>query len=251
MPTDTLRFTPADVADTLQTRFVRFMPTGLTPDTAGVYTLLPDEQPGVRLNQPIDSTQLRTVITARDSVGNARSFTLSTADGTAYRLRFTPPLAPTERVDVRVGGPPLARTDTAFTRPFRRIANRQLGSLSGTVSLTPGDSAQARPAEANSARSLPAPIVVELIMEGTPPRLPPRQVTADSTGTFLFPQLPEGDYRFRAFLDVNQNGQWDGGQILPYVPAEPITWSDGTIGNRPRWENVLEAPLRLARPADP
>jgi hypothetical protein len=260
VPTDTLRFTPSEVADTLRTRFVQFTPTGLSPDTNDVYTLLPDEPPGVRLNEPVDSTRLRSIITARDSVGNTRTFTLSTRDGTTYRLRFSPPLAPTERADVQVDGASLARPDTTFARMFRRIANRQLGAVGGTVTLdapaadstgerpTLTDSTQADHAATDTTRALPAPIVVEVLMDGPQPRVPPRQTVTDSTGSFLFTQLPEGSYRFRAFLDVNQNGEWDGGEILPYHPAEPITWSEGTISNRPRWDNILEAPLRLASP---
>lgn len=263
--TDTLRFTPADVPDTLQTRFVRFTPAALSPDTNDVYTLLPDESPGVRLNEPIDSTGLRTIITARDSTGAARSFTLTTRDGTTYRLQFTPPLAPAERIAVQVSGGPLARTDTTFARLFRRIPNRQLGAVGGTVALTapPADSARVRSpatdslqaatapadtASTDSAQAISAPIVVELLMDGSPPRIAPRQTVTDSTGLFLFARLPEGTYRFRAFLDVNGNGVWDGGQLIPFEPAEPIAWSEGTIDNRPRWENIQESPLQLVRP---
>jgi hypothetical protein len=265
--TDTLRFTPVDEPDTLQTRFVRFVPQGLAPDSAGVYTLLPDERPGVRLNEPIDSTRLRTVITAQDSLGAARNFTLSTADGTTYRLHFTPAPRSTERVDVQVGGPPLARTDTTFTRMFRRISNRQLGSLSGTVALSnlprpdttasntpasnpPADTLSAR-APANTADTLASPpLIVELYATTATAaaRATPRSATADSTGRFVFPQLPEGTFRFRAFLDVNGNGTWDSGWLVPYQAPEPITWSEGTIDSRPRWENVLESPLRIPRP---
>lgn len=237
--TDTLRFTPVDVADTLQTRFVRFTPQGLSPDTADVYTLLPSEQPGVRFNEPIDSTQLRTVIAVQDSLGTARDFTVLSSDGTTYRLHLAPSLRPMERVDVRVGGPPLARTDTTFTGAFRRISNRQLGSLSGTVAFEDSLAADS---------AVQAPLVVELYATTSPARATPRTVVADSTGRFIFPQLPAGTYRFRAFLDENANGVWDGGQLLPYQRAEPITWSENTIDNRPRWENALESPLRLPNP---
>jgi len=250
LDTDTLRFTPVDEPDTLQTRFVRFVPQDLSPDTADVYTLLPDESPGVRLNEPIDSTRLRSAITARDSLGDARDFTLSTSDGTTYRLSFTPALRPAERVGVQVGGSPLARTDTTFTRMFRRISNRQLGSLSGTVALS--DTAAVPPPSAHTAStdSTQAPLVVELYATtaATSARATPRSVPADSTGRFTFPQLPDGTYRFRAFLDVNGNGSWDSGWLVPYAAPEPITWSEGTIDSRPRWENVLESPLRIPRP---
>lgn len=253
---DTLRFNPAEDPDTLQTRFVEFLPTDLSPDSLDTYTLLPGEAPGVRFNEPVDSTDLATLITARDSTRARRSFTLATDDGTTYQLHPDAPLRATERLDVTVGGPPLAQIDTTFTRRFRRISNRQLGALSGTVlrddaapDTVAADSLVADSPDAGPSAAMPlsnaASIVVELIPEDPSDRVAPRSAVADSTGTFRFERLPEGSYRFRAFLDLNGNGVWDGGQLLPYTPAEPITWSEGTIDNRPRWDNVLESPLRL------
>lgn len=238
---DTLRFTPSETPDTLQTRFTGFMPENLMPDTAGVYTLFPGEAPGVRFNQPLDSTRLHAAVTARDTAAGAdRSFTPTTRDGTTYRLRFAPPLRPEDEVQVRVDGGSLAHADTVFARTFRRISNRQLGELSGTVTFadTTAHDDGTRP-----------PFVVELYTDDNAlARITPRRTRADADGQFLFEQLPEGPFRFRAFLDTNGNGRWDGGQLLPYRPAEPLTWSDGTMNTRPRWESVLETPLRISNP---
>ena len=252
---DTLRFTPVEAADTLRTRFVRFMPDNLTADTTGVYPLLPDETPGVRFNEPVDSTRLRALISARDTAGTARPFTVSTSDGTTYTLHFDPPLRPDDHVQVRVDGPSLSRPDTLITRTFRRISNRQLGTVSGTVAFADTVASDSTAAGSPSTATAPGPdtppIVVELFAANPPSRATPRQTTASAKGTFAFPQLPEGEYRFRAFLDRNRNGRWDGGQIIPFRAAEPITWSDGTISNRPRWDNVLETPLRLPLATSP
>lgn len=238
---DTLRFTPSETPDTLRTRFVTFTPEALSPDTADVYTLLPGEAIGVRFNQPLDSTRLHDVVAARDTgAGADRPFTLATRDGTTYRLRFDPSLRPDDHVEVRVDGQPLSQPDTVFARTFARISNRALGELSGTVVF-------ADTADAGSTAT--PPFVVELYADGGPgARRTPRRTLTDEEGRFLFDRLPEGSFRFRAFLDRNENGRWDGGQFLPFRAAEPITWSEGTIDTRPRWENELETPLRLPSP---
>jgi hypothetical protein len=95
------------------------------------------------------------------------------------------------------------------------------------------------------------PIVVELIPTESTIPLDRRTLTTAPDSTFVFRELPEGTFRFRAYLDRNRNGRWDGGRIRSYVPAEPVTWSGETVDSRPRWTNVLPAPLRipLLRPA--
>lgn len=244
VPHDTLRFTPSEEADTLRTRFVNFTPQDLSPDTADVYTLLPGVAPGVRFNQPLDSARFHTVVTARDADGNDYALTPSTSDGTTYRLRFEPALRSSDYVEVRVDGQPLAHADTVFARTFQRISNRELGELSGTVTFA--DTTDTLASAALS--SATPPFVVEIYAEDASIPVPSRRTSTNAAGQFHFDNLPEGTFRFRAFLDRNGNGRWDGGQILPFQPAEPITWSEGTIDTRPRWENVLETPLRLPNP---
>ena len=92
----------------------------------------------------------------------------------------------------------------------------------------------------------PCPIVVELYATDTPTAPRPYATTQpDTTGAFSFPDLKEGPYRFRAFVDRNGNGRWDGGQILPYRAPEPVFWTTEPLTARPRWDTALEDTLRI------
>lgn len=232
-----LSFTPPETSDTLQTRFQGFVPEGLVADSAGARFLLPGLLPGVRFNQPVDSTQLHQLVTMEGPEGSPRAFAAQTSDGTTYRLQPSTPLRPAETVRVTVDGQPFGRPDTVFARTFRRVSNDQLGELSGTVAADTTGPFVVELYAADRAAALP-----EENGFGT---LPLRSTRAGENGDFLFAELPEGTYRFRAFLDRDGDGQWDPGQIVPYRPAEPITWSTRELRVRPRWETALEDPLRI------
>ena len=280
---DTARFRAVPRPDTVRTRFQGFAPTGLGRDSTGARPLLPDVQPGVRFNQAPDSAALREGVAVRDTTGTPQSFALATDNGTTYRLRPDPPLAPGQVVDVTVAGRAFARPDTTYRRRFRRVTDRVLGALAGRArvadtarAMQPGqgqggvDTTAARqgPLSADSIRSdsvaIPADsveqearrarpdsarddgsVAVELTAVESSVPVAPRQVTTPPGRPFEFTELPEGQYRFRAYLDRNGNGRWDAGHIQPYVPAEPVTWLEEPVEARPRWTTELPAPLRI------
>jgi hypothetical protein len=220
-------------------------------------------QPGVRFNQTLDSTAMRKGVRVRDTTGDARSFSLDTQDGTTYRFQFDPPLAPGQFVDVSVLGRVFARPDTTYRRRFRRVTRRALGELAGRVQVVDTTRAGARlgaegggdtmrlrlpsalpgqgPADTLAVplpdtSTLPSrqtfpdslfytgPVAVKLVSEETSVPVDPRRMITPPGSTFAFEELPDGRFRFRAYLDRNDNGRWDGGEILPYTPAEPVTW---------------------------
>jgi hypothetical protein len=283
LPRDTARFRAATRADTTRTRFRRFLPVGLRQDSTGARPLLPGVQPGIRFNQSPDSAALRTGISARDTTGESRSFSLTSENGTGYRLRFNPPLAPGQFVDVTVTGDLVARTDTTYQRRFRRVTRRVLGELAGRVRVADtvrGGVAEGQMTDDTAALRIPPSFVgqneadtlalprrdtsansrkrarldsvfyggsvaVELTTVESSVPVGPRRVTTPAGSTFTFNELPDGQYRFRAYLDRNENGQWDGGQIQPYVPAEPVMWLEEPVEARPRWTTELPSPLRI------
>ncbi len=234
-PADTTRFVALATSDTLQTRFRTFTPDGLTPDTTGLHTLWPQETPGLRFNQPVDTAALRTRLTVQHPDTTARPFALSSPDGVTYQLAFTPPLDAGQQLTLRLDGSLVDRPDTTFTHRIQRLPNRQRGRLSGTITW-----ADSSASEANNS----APFIAEVIMVDSG-RFQPQQAATDTAGAFTFTDLPEGTFRFRAFADRNENGRWDPGQLRPYRPPEPLIWSAGTIDNRPRWDNVLDDTLRI------
>lgn len=340
----TLGFDATTQPDTVTTRFVQFLPEGLSPDSAGAWPLLPSVSAGARFTQPVDSTRFGTAVTARDTLEQIRAFNSTTTDGTGYRFSFEPPLAPGESVELAIDDRVLGGRDTTFTRTFRRLTARSLGELEGralpvdtsalpasdtsrgTTSASPledptrsdttlTDTTTIDPAAPNptaldttssdttltdttlantvladtvladtivadtsvvdtsaadatgrmqaaeavvrvtmqpvDSTRLAGPVVVELYATRATPPVAPRSQVVGADTTFLFEQLPEGTFRFRAFLDRNENGRWDPGRLVPYEPAEPVTWSPQPSDSRPRWTTVLPVPLRipvLARP---
>jgi len=262
---DTARFRAAARADTMRTRFQTFLPEDLPSDSLGTRSLLPGVRPGVRFNQVPDSSTLRSILAVRDTAGRSREYEVRPGTGPDLRLQLRPPLRPDEIAEVAVT--PRAGPDTTYRRRFRRVANRVLGALEGRAVLTDttyetglavrprpgpldsraeGDALRAAPTDRAESDSLASgPIVVEIDATESPIPVEPRRQRVPPGSTFVFETLPEGSFRFRAFQDRNGNGRWDGGRIQPFVPAEPITWSERTTDSRPRWTNVLPAALRV------
>lgn len=274
---DTARFQAVTRADTTMTRFQAFWPEGASSDSAGASSLLPDQYPGVRFNQAPDSTVLRRVLSLRDTTGRPRPYSLTTEDGRTYRIRPDSVLQPGQSIEIAVDLRPITGPDTTYLKRYQRVTSRMLGDLEGRAILadtTRGDTATARrrsrpgPTPSPQRDSLEAPqlgtnspdsalvawrdslaqadsVVVELIPTESNSRVDRRTLAAPPESTFVFRTLPKGTFRFRAFLDRNGNGRWDGGRIRPYVPPEPLTWSESTVESRPRWTKVIPAPLRI------
>ena len=124
---------------------------------------------------------------------------------------------------------------------------------SDSVSLQRGDEPSALRVAFGPVDStqLAGPVVVEMTPVSSTISIEPKMLLVGADTTFLFRQIPEGSYRFRAFLDRNENGRWDPGEVSPYQPAEPLIWTEAPTDSRPRWTTVLPAALRIpvfARP---
>lgn len=65
--------------------------------------------------------------------------------------------------------------------------------------------------------------------------------TVQNKYKLVFDQIPPGNYKLRAFIDSNQNGRWDAGNISTLTPAEPIQFfksedNQETFSIRANWE---------------
>lgn len=215
-------FTPSTAEDTVQVRFLAFLPAAEVD-----YTLPRGLEPGIRFNAPIGETLLGQAVSVVDSNGTALAFSALTDDGTTYRLVPEPPLIEAGPVEVRIDGSTVARGDSTLTGVYQRLPASETGEIQGVV---------ASPIE---------PVVVEVFPEDVEGPVPRYEVVADSGGTFLFSGLPAGTYRLRAFADGDENGAWSGGMLQPYVEPEPIEWSTEPTRVRPRWETSLPDTLRI------
>ncbi len=70
---------------------------------------------------------------------------------------------------------------------------------------------------------------------------PPVHVAARRWKKFLFPLLSEGEYRLKAFQDVDGTGIYNSGKPFPFVPSERFAVYRDSIKVRARWpiEGVL------------
>ena len=210
---ETIYFAGSTRTQQIEPRFERFLPTS----TEDPYELAPWETPTIVFNRPLAPPILDSLVIVQDSTGTPVSFESPSSNGTSYNLLSLDD--PTQVYRIAVLDP-----DSAQVRHFKRLGPRELGSFSG-IATPPGDSIVVVLTDSNG-----------LVISNTRP---------DSTGAFTFGNLPQNTYQLRAFIDRNRNGNWDGGMIHPYIPAEPITWMPEPVTIRPRWDTVLGDTLRI------
>jgi hypothetical protein len=220
----TVTFRPSTAEDTLQHRFLSFLPADLPgPD----YTLARGVEPGLRFNAPIDEAALGSAVAVLDSMGTPLSYAAVTGDGTNYRLM--PELWPgaSNPIQVHVDDSAFAGSDSVHRATYERIPASETGELAGIVARSGGAVfVQAAPVDAAVA-------------------VPSFEAAADSTGAFQFDGLPAGTYRIRAFVDEDGDGAWSGGLLQPYVRPEPIAWLPEPVRVRARWETSLPDTLQI------
>ena len=225
-------FTPSSTTDTLQTRFLGFYPDKGTTNEEGHTVLRIDEGPALQFNQPVPTELISEHVSAVDTMDQALNFSVSSDNGSVFNLQFDAAVPGGIPITVRVNGNGFGMADTTFERTYQQMTEADLGELSGVVAIE--DSAGTP--------------VVQLYPEPETRQNDVRYLAAEPDGTFKFSRLPAGvTYRFKFFLDLNENLRWDGGQILPYIDAEPVSWHKDSLQVRARWEQTLPDTLRIPR----
>ena len=210
---DTLYFQGTTYAVTEMPKFQKFLPDG----SGNPYKLAPWETPQVVFDQPIQESQLTSLISIQDSTGMSIDFELQSSNGTSYTLPHLND--PTQIYRITVQQP-----DSTYVRFFQRLGPRSLGSLSGVIS------------EKHAV----------IVLTDTDGNIRSTD-TQNSNGHFIFHNLPESIYYVHAFIDQNRNSRWDGGLITPYQPPEPIGWLAEPVTVRPRWDTAIPDTLRINR----
>ena len=226
---DTLYFIPSQNSDTLQTRFLGFFPDRNQRSADGAILLDPDQEPAIRFNQPVAQSQFDAYVAAQDTAQTPFPFVMSSEDGSTYSLTIDDSFPLSSPLDIILQGALVSNPDTSFTESFALATPENLGELSGVIR----DSSQTA--------------IIELYPETTTNQFKaPLRGTPDSSGYFIFSGLlDKSRYRLRAFLDADTNQTWSGGQIIPYIPAEPVIWYTDSLQVRARWEQSLPDTLQI------
>ena len=221
--------------DTLQLRWIGFAPESNRRGATGEIVLEPGQFPGVQFNQSSATDSLLRYIGVADTTNTAYPFTVSSEDGATYSIIPDATFPPGSLLTLTVNGALINQPDTSYSEAYSFLSTDGLGELSGVLALT------------DSTESVP---IVELYRTDTAPSSSPAASTSPARdGTFKFANLPDkARYRLRIFLDNNLNNTWDGGQMTPYIPAEPVMWPSDSLQVRARWEQALQDTLRFSTP---
>lgn len=226
---DTIYFTPSQNSDTLQTRFLGFSPDRATRNSEGAILLNPGQYPGIRFNQPVSQDQLNQFVTVQDTSQTSYPFTASSEDGPTIQFEVDASFPVSSPLELILQGALVNTPDTTFTESFALATPENLGELSGYLR----DSTQTA--------------VIELYPETTiDTQAEPLVGKPDTTGFFIFSGLlDKSRYRLRAFLDTDTSNTWSGGQLVPYIPSEPVIWYTDSLQVRARWEQSLPDTLQI------
>jgi len=74
---------------------------------------------------------------------------------------------------------------------------------------------------------------------------------APGDSLYHFPGMIPGSYRISGFLDRNNDGLWEQGSAVPFVPSEPLAEFPDTLEVRARWATVAERPFATPAPFKP
>jgi len=215
-------FSSSSRRDTLRIRFDGFGSPDL--DARSTIDLGSGIRAEIRFNRFVDELRLGEMVSARDSKGNVRAAEFLSADGTTWTLTFRPKAAPGDSITVEVSG--VTPPDTVYSAVFAYLGTADTGSISGAFN----DSAD----------------VVVQISATAAPRVK-YETASDFTGAFRFGGLLKGNYRLRAFEDLNGDGRWTPGRLEPRRLPEPLLWYENFVEVRKGWESEVDT-LRFVVP---
>ncbi|MDT7857876.1 Ig-like domain-containing protein [Rubrivirga sp. S365] len=206
-----LSFSPADRPDTLAARVVEFLPAAVVAaDSAQV--LARGEAPGVVFSAPPAEGAVTLEVD-----GEARPVPLETADG----VRFT---VAADSLPPRFT---LAAGDQS--RRYVRLGDDATGALVGRVEGGAGGA---------------------VYVEVTPASGPPVVVRAEPDGRFTVERLAPGPAGLRVWIDMDGDGRWSGGSLVPYRPAEPLRILLNAASVRARWDTEVPPVVLPARASE-
>lgn len=106
--------------------------------------------------------------------------------------------------------------DSLVSIRFHTLDPQETGSLSGSVGQAPAD--------------------LKLVIESMGREPYSSQASIQKNGSFIFEDVPAGDFRIWLYQDLNANGRPDAGRLEPFTFAEPFSVGLDSLRIRARWE---------------
>jgi len=113
---------------------------------------------------------------------------------------------------------------------FSIVPAREMGEISGEAVIQSGETAP-----------------VHLNVRSLNSRQAPVEIILDRKNTFFVPYMREGKYLIDGFIDLNRDGRFSAGSLLPFKYSEPFVFGRDTIEVRKRWE---KSGVRFAIPRE-
>jgi len=181
-----------------------------------------------RFSEPLDTASLGTALRVVDSLGDTALVPLIAEDPFTWSGRPTAPLTGGRGYALRLDGPAIRDrsgnrlSDSAVTTTFVTLDPAVLGQISGDIRMT-------------SIPDSSAPVVVTFVPAGQGTR---REMALAAGVRQYLADLAPGYYTVNAFVDIDADGIYSAGSIVPFRPAEPFTTRADTIRVRSRFESA-------------
>ncbi|MDD4050297.1 MAG: Ig-like domain-containing protein [candidate division Zixibacteria bacterium] len=180
-----------------------------------------------RFSEPIDSVGLDRAIRATDTIGDTFSVGLTGIDSFTWAGRPDKPLAHGSRYTLLMFGPLIRdRTgnrlsDSTIAVTFTTLDPAAWGQVSGDIKFA-------------SIPDTTAPVVLTFVAAGQGTG---REVTVGPGVRHYLADLLPGYYTVNAYVDIDADGVYNPGSIIPFRPAEPFVTRPDTIRVRSRFES--------------
>jgi hypothetical protein len=181
-----------------------------------------------RFSEPLDTVGLQQAVRTADTLGDTFSVALTPVDPFAWSGRPAEPLVGGRGYTLLVTAPAVRDRagnrlgDSTVRIQFATIDPSTLGQVSGDIRFT-------------SISDTGAPVVLTFVPAGQGTR---REATVAAGGRHYLIDLLPGYYTINAYVDINGDGSYGSGAIVPFRPAEPFTARPDTIRVRSRFESA-------------
>ncbi len=181
-----------------------------------------------RFSEPLDTVGLPQAMRIADTLGDTFAVAMTAVNPFSWSGRPAEPLTGGRGYALLISGPNVRDRagnrlgDSTIRSAFATLDPSALGQVSGDIRLV-------------SIPDTVAPVVMTFIPAGQGTQ---REVTIGPGMRHYLVDLLPGYYTINAYVDLNGDGAYDPGAIVPYRSAEPFTAPADTVRVRSRFESA-------------